>query len=171
MNITKYLSEQIAKKMVAPIEEKIKSLSEEKASIAYDAIQRTIPQDLKDCFDKYKSNFIKSGCATLLNGTQEIRVCDLDYFPAYNSYYPRVEIESDIMHKICKLQLKIEKLREEKEKTYESIVSTLLSLKTFKKAKENFPAAYEHMKAYEEEGKTALCLPVDEILSTLEKYK
>ena len=54
---------------------------------------------------------------------------------------------------------------------YNSIVSTLLSLRTFKRAKENFPDAYEFMAEYEEEGKTALALPIDDILSTIKKYK
>ena len=54
---------------------------------------------------------------------------------------------------------------------FNSVVSALLSLRTFKRVKENFPDAYEFMVEYEEEGKTVLALPIDDILSTIKKYK
>lgn len=50
MNITRTISEQVAEKMVAPIVAKIKSLSDERQIISEEAIQNSLPKDLKDCF-------------------------------------------------------------------------------------------------------------------------
>lgn len=171
MNITRTISAKVAEKMVAPIGAKILSLTEERTDLANKAISDTLPKDLKECFDKYKSTFQKASCATLYNGKHEVKVDRLSYFPASTTWYPHVEVGSQIIERIDKLRLKIDKLTEEKEKTYDSIVSTLLSLRTFKRAKEQFSDAYEYLKEYEEPGKTAMSLPIEDILSTIKKYK
>lgn len=171
MNITRTISEQVAEKMVAPIVAKIKSLSDERKALAEEAIQNSLPKDVKECFEKHRSLFLKSSDATLCSGKHEIKIEKVSYFPASSSWYPRVEVGGQVAERIDKLRLKIDKLNNEKEKTYNSIVSTLLSLRTFKRANEQFPAAYEFLKEYEETGKTAVSLPIDDILSTINKYK
>jgi len=171
MDITKILSEEVAVRLVAPIQTKIDSTKSEIVDMANKAILEVLPEDLKKCFEKYKSRFINAHCATLRNGKQEIRLDNLAYFPASTNWYPSVEVGSQITEKIYKLQLKKEKLEKEMEKTYNSIVSTLLSLRTFKKVKENFPEAYEYLKEYEETNSTVVALPIDDILSTINKYK
>lgn len=171
MNITRTISEQVAEKMVAPIVAKIKSLSDERQIISEEAIQNSLPKDLKDCFKKHRSCFQKSSCATLYSGKHEIRIEKLSYFPASSSWYPHIEVGSQVIEHLDKLRIKIDKLNDEKEKTYNSIVSALLSLRTFKRAKEQFPDAYEYLKEYEEPGKTAVSLPIEDILSTIKKYK
>lgn len=171
MNITRTISEQVAEKMVAPIIAKIKSLSDERQMISEEAIQNSLPKDLKDCFEKHKSCFQKSSCATLCSGKHEIKIEKVSYFPAPSSWYPHIEVGSQVIERLDKLRLKLDKLVDEKEKTYNSIVSTLLSLRTFKRVNEQFPAAYEYLKEYEEPGKTAVSLPIEDILSTIKKYK
>ena len=37
--------------------------------------------------------------------------------------------------------------------------------------KKRLPDAYEYLKEYEEPGKTAVSLPIEDILSTIKKYK
>lgn len=171
MNITRTISEQVAEKMVAPIVAKMKSLTEERQALADEAIQSTIPKDVKECFEKHRSLFQKSSSATLCSGRYEIKIEKVSYFPASSSWYPRVEVGSQVAERIDKLKLKIDKLDDEREKTYNSIVSTLLSLRTFKRAKEQFPDAYEYLKKYEESDKTAVSLPIEDILSTIKKYE
>ena len=170
MNITRTISEKVAEKMVAPIGAKIKSLSE-RTDLANKAISDTLPKDLKECFEKYKSTFQKASCATLYNGKHEVKVDKLLYFPASTTWYPHVEVGSQTIERIDKLRLKIDKLTEEKEKTYDSIVSTLLSLRTFKRVQEQFSDAYEYLKEYENTGVSIPSLPIDDILSTIKKYK
>lgn len=171
MNITRTMSEQVAEKMVAPIGAKIKSLSEEMKDLANKTVSDALPKDLKECFEKYKSVFYKSQSVTFCNGKQEVKLDGLLYFPASTTWFPHVEAGSQIVEKIDKLRLKIEKLKDEKEKTYNSIVSTLLSLRTFKRAQEQFPAAYDYLKEYENAGASIPSLPIDDILSTIKKYK
>lgn len=171
MNVTRTISEQVAENMVAQIAAKIKSLSDERQIIAEEAIQNSLPKDLKDCFEKHRSCFQKSSCATLCSGKHEIKIEKASYFPAYSTWYPRVEVGSQVVDRIEILRLRIDRLEDEKEKTYNSIVSTLLSLRTFKRVKEQFPDAYEYLKEYEEAGKTAVSLPIEDILSTIKKYK
>lgn len=171
MNITRTISEQVAEKMVAPIGAKITSLSEERIDLANKAVSDALPNDLKECFEKYKSVFCKSQSVTFCNGKQEVRLDGLSYFPASTTWFPHIEVGSQIVGKIDKLKLKIDKLEEEKEKTYNSIVSTLLSLRTFKRAQEQFPAAYDYLKEYENAGASIPSLPIDDILSTIKKYK
>ena len=171
MNITRAISEKVAEKMVAPIGAKILSLTEERTDLANKAVSDALPKDLKECFEKYKSVFCKSQSVTFCNGKQEVRLDGLSYFPAYTTWFPHIEVGSQIVGKIEKLRLKIEKLKDEKEKTYNSIVSTLLSLRTFKRVKEQFPSAYEYLKEYEIIEKEALSLPIDDILLTINKYK
>lgn len=171
MNITRTISEKVAEKMVAPIGAKILSLTEERTDLANKSISDTLPKDLKECFEKYKSTFQKASCATLCNGRHEVRVDGLSYFPASTTWYPHVEVGSQIIERIDKLRLKIDKLKEEKEKTYNSIVSTLLSLRTFKRVQEQFSDAYEYLKEYENVSTSIPSLPIDDILSTIKKYK
>lgn len=171
MNITRAISEKVAEKMVAPIGAKILSLAEERTDLANKSVSDTLPKDLKECFEKYKSTFQKASCATLCNGRHEVRVDGLSYFPASTTWYPHVEVGSQIIERIDKLRLKIDKLTEEKEKTYNSIVSTLLSLRTFKRVQEQFSDAYEYLKEYENVSTSIPSLPIDDILSTIKKYK
>lgn len=171
MNITRNISEQVAEKMVTPMLAKINLLSEKRQILANDAIQNSLPKDVKECFERHKSLFLKSSVATLCSGRHEVKIEKVSSFPASTSWYPHIEVEGQVLERIDKLRLNINKLVDEKEKTYNSIVSTLLSLRTFKRAKEQFPDAYEHLKEYEELGKTAISLPIDDILSTINKYK
>ena len=171
MNITRTISEKVAEKMVAPIGAKILSLIEERTDLANKSVSDTLPKDLKECFEKYKSTFQKASCATLCNGRHEVRVDGLSYFPASTTWYPHVEVGSQIIERIDKLRLKIDKLKEEKEKTYNSIVSTLLSLRTFERVQEQFSDAYEYLKEYENVSTSIPSLPIDDILSTIKKYK
>ena len=90
MNITKALAEEVATKMVLPITEKINALMKERVSIADEAISKSIPKEIYDCYNKYKKYFQVSHCATLHNGSHEVRIDDVSYFPAPSSWYPHV---------------------------------------------------------------------------------
>lgn len=171
MNITRTISEQVAEKMVAPIDAKIESLSDERRKIAEEAIQNFLPKELKECFEKFRSYFGKSSTATLCCGNHEIKVEKLSYFPAPSSWYPHIEVDHLVTERIDNISVNLDKLLDEKEKTYNSIISSLLSLRTFKRVKELFPDAYEYLKEYEGADKTAISLPIENILSTINKYK
>lgn len=170
MNITKYLAEEVASKMVEPLKKKMNDLSNERTKIADEAIMKSIPKDVIDCYKRFLSYFCISNSVTLHNGSYEKRVSQVTGFPSEKTYYPYMEADLEIIQKIENLDLKIDSIKKEKEKVFESVVSTLLSLRTFKRAKESFPEAYKYMSQYEDQGNTAIALPIDNILSTLKKY-
>lgn len=69
------------------------------------------------------------------------------------------------METVSEIQNRIQELRDEKSRTYNSIVNTLISLKTSKKVMECFPEAYENKTTNE------VSLPVETIMNTIKKYK
>ena len=98
------------------------------------------------------------------------RVAGLKGFPSANAYYPHIEADREVIEKIDKLEIEISAVKDEKTKVYESVVASLLTLRTFKRIKENFPEAYRHIACYEDKGKTSVSLPIDNIMDTLKKY-
>lgn len=170
MNITKNLAEEVADKMVSPLNQKIKDLCDERSKIAFEAIQKTIPKEVIDCFNRFKSYFNAVYTVTLRDGSYEKRISKVPLFPHGNSYYPYIETDTETINKIGEIDIVIKSIEEEMSKTRESIISTLLSLRTFKRAKESFPEAYKYMSKYEDGKKTAIALPVDNIMNTLKKY-
>lgn len=76
MNITKALAEEVATKMVLPITEKINALIKERVSIADEAISKSIPKEIADCYSRYKKYFQTAHCVTLHDGSHEVRIDD-----------------------------------------------------------------------------------------------
>ena len=68
MNITKVLAEEVANKMVEPLEKKINLLHDEQVRITEEVIRKSIPQEITDCFQKFRSFsllHIASHCLTV----------------------------------------------------------------------------------------------------------
>ena len=74
MNITKVLAEEVANKMVEPLEKKINLLHDEQVRITEEVIRKSIPQEITDCFQKFRSYFSVAYSITLFNGSYEKRV-------------------------------------------------------------------------------------------------
>ena len=70
----------------------------------------------------------------------------------------------------CKLKKDIEELKDEISATKNSIISTLLSLRTIKKVIESFPDAAPYAEAYQKKSCTAVALPIKNISDILKKY-
>ena len=77
MNITKVLAEEVANKMVEPLEKKINLLHDEQVRITEEVIRKSIPQEITDCFQKFRSYFSVAYSITLFNGSYEKRVAGL----------------------------------------------------------------------------------------------
>lgn len=170
MNITKTMAEQTANKMVEPITKKIKGLEIQLNQIAYEAIIPTIPQDVLDCFKKHQSYFMIPYHIYICHGNWKIQVQGLPNFPAATSLYPDIQIGIEDMERLRKLEVEIKEIKDEREKTTQSIIATLMSLRTMKKVKEAFPEAYKNMDEYKNEKCTTIALPIKDILFSLNKY-
>ncbi|RHH14441.1 hypothetical protein DW228_06465 [Bacteroides fragilis] len=170
MNITKTMAEQTTNKMVEPITKKIKELKIQLNQIAYEAIIPTIPQDVLDCFKKHQSYFMTSYDVYVCHGDWRMQILGLPPFPKAKPLYSNIQIGIEDMERLRKLEAEIKKIEEEKVKTTQSIIATLMSLRTMKKVKEAFPEAYKNMDEYRNEKCTAIVLPIKDILFSLNKY-
>lgn len=83
MNITRTMAVDVAKKMVQPLSNNVTFIKEEIKKVSYDAVIKAIPKDVMECYGKYKGYFCTTPYATLLNGTQEVRVDLSDCVPLY----------------------------------------------------------------------------------------
>lgn len=170
MNITKSLAESIAGEMVEPLEQKIKELCDERGKIADEAIRKSIPKEVMDCFNRFRSYFCTASSVTLHYGSYEKRVSKVSPFPYSDTYYPYIGTDAETINRIERINMEINSISDEKSKAYASVVSALLALRTFKRVKENFPEAYKHMGKYESEKGSVIALPIDNIMNTLKKY-
>lgn len=172
MNVTKYIAEKVAEKMVQPMADKIKSLEKDCIAIAEKAINEATPELVKECFVKHRSYMIKTSCFMLSNGSQLHRIKLEKDMPAYSSWNPKAEIGKKDMEQIDNMQIEIRKIESDRSKTENAIISTLLKLKTFKRVQMFSPEIYEFLKEHEDnKPETSLALPMEDILSNINKYK
>ena len=172
MNVTKYIAEKVAEKMVQPMADKINSLEKNCIDIAEKAINEATPELVKECFIKHRSYVLDSSCFTLSNGSQLHRINLGKDMPANGSWNPKVEIGKKEMEQIDNIQIEIRKIEADRSKTENAIISTLLKLKTFKRVQMFSPEIYEFLKEHEDnKPETSLALPMEDILSNINKYK
>ena len=74
MNVTKYIAEKVAEKMIQPMTDKIKSLEKNCIDIAEKAINDATPELVKECFIKHRSYMMENSCFMLSNGSQLHRI-------------------------------------------------------------------------------------------------
>lgn len=170
MNITKTIAEQVATKMIQPIKDCIEKNRAELTDIALLAIKRSLPPGLYELYKKYPGYFNKSRVVNLVNGSQFIRVEMKEYVPSrdYSNNFICTPEEAENVNRIT---TETDSLLDEKGRVYNSIVSTLLVLRTSKKVKDSFPEAYEYIKEYEEKKTTEVSLPVESIMKSINKYR
>lgn len=172
MNVTKYIAEKVAEKMVQPMTDKIKSLEKNCIDIAEKAINEATPELVKECFIKHRSYMIETNCFILSNGSQIHRIILKKYLPANYSYNPNISISKKEMEQIDNIQIKIRKIEADRSKTESAIISTLLKLRTFKRVQMFSPEIYEFLKEHEDnKPETSLALPMEDILNNINKYK
>lgn len=172
MNITKSIAEQVALKMIQPITERISNENDTLNEIVNEIAIRSIPKQVYNTYKEYPRFFLITRYVYLVNGTQITRVEIKNWFPSDSSTGGlNVPCKPEEMEIVSEIQNRIQELRDEKSRTYNSIVNTLISLKTSKKVMECFPEAYEYIKAYENKTTNEVSLPVETIMNTINKYK
>lgn len=109
----------------------------------------------------------------LINGTAELRYLSVDYtkVPLDKQNFGNYKCNNEQYDFIVKMRKDIKQLKDEIDTTKESIIGTLLTLKTIKRVIENFPDAAPYAKPYMDKKNTAISLPIDDISKILNKYK
>lgn len=172
MNIAKYMAEETASKLVRQISEHIVSMKKELGQKAYDLVVSQMPNEIMNAYGKYPNYFNKSSTARIHNGSQVIEVDMSGCVPRKDgSYYSTALVDVNESEDIYRLQLKLKEEKERQSKTYNSIVATLINLRTLNKAKECFPEAYEYLKEYEPKAGTQVSLQIESIMQTINSYK
>lgn len=147
MNITKAIAEDIADKMMKPmVDHQIAQETKMKEYCTLIILGKT-PVSIQKAFKANPEYFQYLSYAYLCNGNAQIYVSVEPYKVPLNNRSYRYE---------C---------------TKESIVSTLLSLRTIKRVIEQFPDAAPFAEKYQKGTTTAVSLPIATINKTLNKYK
>lgn len=171
MNITKSMAEAAATLLVKPIDAKIRAKSDELAYRIDSIVESRLPKEVLNTFQNYRNYFHTSSGFTFHSGSYSEHVQTSKQIPSKDNYYDYIEVDLEIIESIQKETQAINQIKAKKRNTYNSIVSTLLSLRTLKRVKEAFPKAYDYLKQYEEEKKTFVSLPIDTIMDTLKSYE
>lgn len=171
MNVTRTIAEEVAKKMIQPIIDKIKEKEAEMQKMADEVVKKSLPEDVRVCFENYPSYFHTTTQVTLTNDVLQTRVRCSSFPHNGNSWYPFISCPNEISERIKSFEIDINRAESERDKTEASIITTLLSLRTFNRVKESFPDAYQYMKSYEEKTQTVLSIPVNDIMQTIKKFK
>lgn len=172
MNVTKTMAQEIAKKMIQPMADEIDKKQSVLQNYVETIVLNQIPVEVQKTFKKYRRYF--NGCSSVyLNvGSAETRRFNVDYDKIpYNNNTNTYQCTNEQFDFVSKARKDLEVLKEERQKTEESIITTLLSLRTVKKVIEQFPSAAEYAKEYDEKKVTTLSLPISDIDKVLSKYK
>lgn len=133
-------------------------------------MKRSLPPGLYELYKKYPGYFNTSRVVNLVNGSQFIRVEMKEYVPS-RDYSNNFICTPEEAENVSRITTETDSLLDEKGRVYNSIVSTLLILRTSKKVKDSFPEAYEYIKEYEEKRTTEVALPVESIMNSINKYR
>lgn len=172
MNISKTIAENIANKMIAQMNKKCTEEENDlKKYVTNIALEQT-PKIILEAYQKYPGYFQYACQINILNGSCmqnyiEVKPRTIPHKPnSYNNY----QCNNEQFDYIAKKRKDIDKLNEEIRSVKDSIIDTLLSLKTIKRVIENFPEAAEYAKEYEKTNSALPALPIDTIRKTLKKY-
>lgn len=171
MNISKTIATEIADKMIVPMVKNLKERQQKLEDYCSLIISNQIPVPVLKAFKDHREYFKKVNTIYLYNGLAQIYVYTnngINMPEKCNGKYTCTNEQYDF---ISKSKQDLQDLENEKRQVKESIIETLLSLKTTKRAIKEFPDAAQYLQEYDDGKITALSLPIKTISDTLNKYK
>lgn len=139
MNVTKTIAEEIADKMLKPMQKHLDDEITKLKEYCTLIVLNQIPVSIQKEYKKNKDFFSSCSSVRLVNGNAILYNIDVDW-------------------------------NKEKSNTKDSIIATLLSLRTIKRVINDFPSAAPFAEPYLEKKTTTLALPIESIDKTLKKY-
>lgn len=172
MNISKTIAENIANKMVAQMNKKKTEEEDNLKEYVTEIALKQTPKIILEAYQKYPNYFQCANQVNILNGSCMHNYLDVKYraIPYKPNSYNNFQCDNEQFDYIAKKREDIVKLNDEIRSVRNSIIDTLLSLRTIKKVIENFPEAAEYAKEYEKTNSALPALPIDTIRKTLKKY-
>lgn len=144
-NITKDLAIRIARDLTSGKEDEIKKLKESLQSQVTDIYLKTIPVEVINFFEKNPSYTQGAHQIRILNTTWDFRYLTIKGKVPCSGGEARVTFDPKTDGKLLKIQNNIELKQEQLKQLRRKIESGLLSLRTFKRVRENFPEAAEYL--------------------------
>ena len=171
MNVSKAIAEDIAKKMVLPMKKNREAKRQSLEDYITIIVLNQIPVQIQKTYKQNEDYFISCSSVLLTNGTASINYCPVNGKKVpYNHNSNCYKCNNEQYDFVAKAKKDIEKLDDEIKTTQNSIISTLLSLRTIKRVIESFPDAAPYAEAYQKQGCTAVALPIKDIGNILKKY-
>lgn len=171
MNITKAIAEEIADQMIKPMVDHQIAQETKMKEYCTLIILGNVPVSIQKEYKAHKEYFQHLSNVYLCNGNAQIYVSVEPFKVPLNNRSYRYECTKEQYDYIVKMEKDISNLISEKRKIKESIISTLLSLRTIKRVIEQFPDAVPFAKKYQKGTTTAVSVPIETINKTLNKYK
>ena len=161
--ITMAIAEQVASKIVEPIDKKIVETEKQIGQKAYDLILSGIPVEIMKVYKKHPE-WMRSGHRVRITGTgigdgDAIYVDMPENLPdTSSSYYRDLIVKGKDADYVVKLDNQIDDLKKKKKQTYDEIYNLLLSMRTYKKVQANLPEVYPYL-PNTNEGKEVMVIP------------
>lgn len=171
MNITKAIAEEIADQMIKPMVDHQIAQETKMKEYCTLIILGNVPVSIQKEYKAHKEYFQHLYNAYLCNGNAQIYVSVEPFKVPLNNRSYRYECTKEQYDYIVKMEKDISNLISEKRKIKESIISTLLSLRTIKRVIEQLPDAALFAEKYQKGTTTAVSVPIETINKTLNKYK
>lgn len=171
MNVSKAIAEDIAKKMILPMKENLQTKEQSLKDYVTIIVLNQIPTQVQKAYRQNKDFFNSCDYVSLINETVIINYLSVDTKKVpYNNKSNCYKCNNEQFDFVSKAKKDIEELEDEIRATKNSIISTLLSLRTIKKVIESFPDAAPYAEAYQKKSCTAVALPIKNISDILKKY-
>lgn len=171
MNVTKTIAEAIADKMLEPMQKHLDNEIAKLKEYCTLIVLNQIPVSIQKEYKKNRDFFSSCYTVRLVNGNAILYNIDVDYNKVpYNNRSICFKCTNEQYDYIAKARKDISDLHKEKDNTKDSIIATLLSLRTIKRVINDFPSAAPFAEPYLEKKTTTLVLPIESIDKTLKKY-
>jgi hypothetical protein len=148
--ITKFLSSEIASKMLSEKKEKLLKLKNEKINLVVDYINSLAPKEIIDMYKKYPDYFNKDSVQVIVCGKS------VGYFNCLRSKYSYSIDDQKLSDKLLKLEDRIKKLQDEIKKIKKELEVTIFKFTTYKKLREGFSEAAKFLPDDEKENLPAI---------------
>jgi hypothetical protein len=135
MNITRAKAESVAYKLTQGLREQAKSVDEQARQTVLDFVDKATPKEVKEFRAKYP-DWSRS------EEHEKVQGCSIYVAFMVNWRKGELRVDEKTADTVTKLKYKSKDLDNKATETYDKIVNTLLSIKTYNRCKDAFPEAY-----------------------------
>lgn len=170
--ITRSIAEEVANKMCnATIDKEIDTFRKELNRIGTMLLIDSLPKQIVEAY-KHSPSYFKTSESLYVfaDDLKRLELATKKLPVAGGAWANTVEINRNVYDSLLSDLRKLRDLKDRRNQLYNQIYSTLLSLSTPKKIKEQFPEGYAHIAERAEAKDKQLALPIEDLRKTLSQY-